>query len=179
MYPRKNNKNAQRKKVTNACKNCRKRKSKCSGREISGSNSIKQCDRCLRHNLKCEFIEPSIKRGPPKGRDRYLIYQERECLEFPRIYDCLNFNNVNFDVDTLVSVFNKTHPGMSYCNNNCDESYVYHYQPPTSSTIQTEFSLNESIEVPTMSFNEARRIMKTVEVKSIWIMNSNRIMCIR
>jgi len=52
-----NRKGKVRKNVTTACKNCRRRKSRCTGERI--------CDRCHRHSLNCEYPDSS-KRGPPR-----------------------------------------------------------------------------------------------------------------
>ncbi|RHZ45110.1 hypothetical protein Glove_691g19 [Diversispora epigaea] len=148
MYHRKNNSKTaernERKKVTNACKNCRKRKSKCSGRnetdknEINGKSEVNSissnnkitCDRCLRHGLRCEFIEPSTKRGPPKGRDRHLIFEER------------NKEFINNNIQILVRAFNSSEVTLQ----SSISPSVYHHNPHYIYPMNTPLQLiNEGI----------------------------------
>ncbi|CAG8674881.1 1440_t:CDS:2 [Ambispora leptoticha] len=54
-----------RKHVTTACQNCRNRKARCSGKP--------RCQRCMKNNLDCVFINPTKKRGPPKNAHNEII----------------------------------------------------------------------------------------------------------
>ncbi|CAG8635442.1 10257_t:CDS:2, partial [Acaulospora morrowiae] len=84
-----------RKKVTVACTNCKKTKTKCDGND--------PCAKCVNKNLSCLYVAPAKNRGPtPKSKDSC---QEREKLrkkgQFQRIQPK---PLLNVEVNTFASI---------------------------------------------------------------------------
>ncbi|KAJ3909077.1 fungal-specific transcription factor domain-containing protein [Lentinula edodes] len=54
---------SKKRRVARACDSCRKRKIRCDGIQMRGS----QCSNCIASNFDCTYVEAAKKRGPPKA----------------------------------------------------------------------------------------------------------------
>ncbi|CAG8446502.1 18438_t:CDS:2 [Acaulospora morrowiae] len=107
-----------RRNVTTACRNCRKRKSKCSGEQP-------KCERCFRHGLRCEYPNLSTKRGPPRGA-RNVVNKENPKNKLDEITTDILYavatvavNTFNSSIPNIEPSFDSTHNmHWSYPNHN-------------------------------------------------------------